>query len=112
MNILLINCFKNFCDGRLKELIDLCYISVKELDFPVEEHKDSILVCGVYCPPAISQELFAYQRELESIGHKLQIDRIYVLEIESADLHYFREEARINGSTEAWRTYLEMQYLF
>ena len=112
MNILLIDGFKKLCNGRLKELIDFCYISVKELDFPKEQPKDAILVCGIYCPPSISQELFAYQEELESIGHKLQIDRIYVLEIEPVDLHYFREEARMNDNTEAWRTYLEMQYLF
>ena len=112
MNILLRNCFKNFCNGQLKELIDLCYISVKELDFPKQQKQDSMLVCGIYCPPHISQELLAYQAELETIGHKLQINRIYILDIDPVDLHHFREEARINDNIEAWRNYLEMQYLF
>jgi len=112
MNLLLINCFKNFCDERLKELIDRCYISVKELDFPINQEQEPILVCGIYCPPALSNELFNYQKELEAIGHKLQINRIYVLEVQPVDLNYFREEAKINNDTESWRTYLEMQYIF
>lgn len=112
MNILLIDGFKKLCNDRLRELIDFCYISVKELDFPRQQQKDAILVCGIYCPPSISQELFAYRKELELIGHKLQIDRIYVLEIEPVDLHHFRQEARMNDNIEAWRIYLEMQYLF
>ena len=112
MNILLRNCFKNSCNGQLKELIDLCYLSLKELHFPQEQDKDSILVCGIYCPPHLTEELFAYQQELETLGSKFQIDRIYILEVETIDLHYFREQAGMNDNVEAWRTYLEMQYLF
>ncbi len=112
MNIVLINSFREFCEGRLAELINSCYLSIEKKDKIGDKYNDSILICKIYTPRNIEKELIVYQEDLIYIGEILNIQYIYVFPLKAKNLLHFKRQAITNNDLESWKKYLEIQYLF
>lgn len=111
MNLLLVNSFKNSCSEELKQIIDRCYVLIEYSNLRFNQ-QDLGLICGIYAPIDIITELVPYQDQLEEIGRLLNIDWVYVIPIDSTEVGHFCEQARTSGEIEAWKMYLELQYIF
>ncbi|MDJ0727719.1 MAG: hypothetical protein QNJ38_21660 [Prochloraceae cyanobacterium] len=112
MNLTLVNCFKNSCDGRLKELIDRCYLFIDAMELKRFQKCDYTYICNIYTPADIREELINYQYRLECIGDRFKIDWVYLIPIDRRELSYLKKQAEKKGSLEAWKIYLELQYIF
>jgi len=112
MDIHLVNCFKDYCNERVKELINSCYIRIDNVYTEFEKDEEVIIVCEIFTPFVIFNQLKMYETTLISIGDILDIDCLHIIPIEKVHLVYLEQEALITNNIETWRNYLELQYLF
>ena len=110
MNSILIESFKNTCSGRLKQLIERCYLLL-ERHTQAYNPSDSYLICGIYTPSEIKAELRSYQDKLDNIGKQLEIDWVYLISIDKNDLSFWREAALVQNTLEVRKFYLELQFI-
>lgn len=112
MYLFLVDTFKNICSGRLKELINRCYLFIENSNTRGIEGYNTSLICGIYTPSDITEELLDYQEILQDIGDILKIDWVYLIPIDREELGYLREQAQIKNTSKDWKIYLELQYIF
>ncbi len=110
MNETIVDSFKNACSGRLKQLIDRCYLSVQSSP-ETSNRFNSGLICGIYTPLEIKPELRAYRQKLENIGEQLEINWVYLIPVDNTDLARLRDIALVRDSLEARKFYLELQLI-
>ena len=111
MSLLLVNSFKNACSNRLQEILDRCYVLIEYSNIKFN-NEELGFICGIYTPIDITTELVPYQDQLEEIGKRLDIDWVYVIPIDQTEVGNFLEQAKISKQLEAWKIYLELQYIF
>ncbi|MGF1485797.1 MAG: hypothetical protein ACFBSE_01640 [Prochloraceae cyanobacterium] len=111
MNFTLVDLFKNSCSGRLKELIDNCYLFIDSIELQRFKKSDYTCICSIYTFSDIREELIRYQDNLDCIGERLKIDWVYLIPIDKTELSYLRQQAQQKDNLEAWKIYLELQYI-
>ncbi|MDJ0727881.1 MAG: hypothetical protein QNJ38_22495 [Prochloraceae cyanobacterium] len=112
MNVSLVRFFKDYCNGRLKELIDSCYLRIDDRHTVLDLENEFTSICEIYTPLDLAEELNTYQQELTLIGDLLNIEFLYIIPIIEKNLLNLHRQATISNDVETWRTYLELQYLF
>ncbi|MDJ0724668.1 MAG: hypothetical protein QNJ38_06120 [Prochloraceae cyanobacterium] len=111
MNILLVNSFKQACSRKLQDILDRCYVMIEYSSIKFN-NQELGFICGIYTPIDITTELVPYQDRLEEVGKMLNIDWVYVIPIDRTEVGNFLEQARVSNQPEAWKMYLELQYIF
>jgi len=112
MDIHLAECFKDYCNERLKELIDSSYLRIDNLFENDAREEEVIIVCEIFTPFLLFNQLKMYEVTLLSIGNILDIDCVHIIPIEKVHLVRLKRLATITNDPESWRNYLELQYLF
>lgn len=111
MNILLVDSFKNLCQGQLAELIKSCYLVVEPLSLNKKRARSLDLFGVIYTPCVQIHQLLNYTEELDRVGKKLGINFIQIIPLGQKDLNYYLETARSSKNIADWKRYLELQYL-
>lgn len=111
MNVLLVNSFKKACSQKLQKILDRCYVLIEYSDIQFKKEELGF-ICGIYTPLDITTELVPYQDQLEEIGKMLNIDWVYVIPIDRTEVSNFLAQAKTSDRVEAWKIYLELQYIF
>ncbi|MGF1487146.1 MAG: hypothetical protein ACFBSE_08535 [Prochloraceae cyanobacterium] len=111
MNLLLVNSFKQACSEQLQEILEDCYVLIEYSNIKFNEEELGF-ICGIYTPIDITTELVPYQDQLEEIGKMLNIDWVYVIPIDRTEVGNFLAQAKATDRLEAWKIYLELQYIF
>ncbi|MGF1489394.1 MAG: hypothetical protein ACFBSE_20090 [Prochloraceae cyanobacterium] len=112
MDIHLAECFKDYCNERLKELIDSSYIRIDNLFENDAREEEVIIVCEIFTPFLLFYQLKMYEVTLLSIGNILDIDCVHIIPIQKTHLFCLKQQAEITKDLESSRLYLELQYLF
>ena len=112
MNNTLINSFKEYCNPKLKSLINSCYILTHSEYKSAKNYPELILICEIYSLATQSQQLVDYKEEILDIADLVGIDIIDIIPIEQIHLATLKQKALETNNPNLFKHYLNLLYLF